>query len=347
MRPAQSGRASRIAWYQISVAERTLVNTSVDCAPSIARMTSRQQLEADVAGPRKAVDGGRMRGGDLDRLGVQALDDASARRRERRSGRQRLVEIGQRGRQSPHAHRRAAAQRSRASASSTCTPRLLDMSSCHSSTMTADRCARRSRQSARASISVRLSGVVTSAVGSRLFCRARADDAVSPVRTSTVQCGCNARAARASANPVSAASARSGVIHSAVSGGGASAAPAAPSTSGGIHAAYVLPMPVGACSRPLSPRANADQTSSWNGNGDQPCVANHARAGPKASDAGCVAAAGGASPRSASAFTRASRPARTSSGFLRIPAAAPRRKRRGASSRAAPASAATDVRRRP
>ncbi len=79
--------------------------------------------------------------------------------------------------------------------------------------------------------------MVTSAVGKRLFCRARADDAVSPVRTSTVQCGCNALAARASANPVSAASARSGVIHSAVSGGAASAAPAGPSTSGGIQAA--------------------------------------------------------------------------------------------------------------
>ena len=80
----------------------------------------------------------------------------------------------------------------RASASSTCTPRLVDRSSCHSSTMIADRWAKRSRQSARARSSVRLSGVVTSAVGRRLFCRARADDAVSPVRTSTVQCGCNA-----------------------------------------------------------------------------------------------------------------------------------------------------------
>ena len=37
--PAQSGRASRSAWYQISVCERTLVNTSVDFARSIARMT--------------------------------------------------------------------------------------------------------------------------------------------------------------------------------------------------------------------------------------------------------------------------------------------------------------------
>ena len=144
-----------------------------------------------MSGPREAVDGRRVRGGDLDGLGVQALDDARLRARDAGQALQRFVEIGQRGRQSPHLDRRPCAAH-RASASSTCTPRLLDISSCHSSTMTVDTCARRSRQSARASISVRLSGVVTSAVGSRLFCRARADDAVSPVRTSTVQCGCSA-----------------------------------------------------------------------------------------------------------------------------------------------------------
>ncbi len=72
--------------------------------------------------------------------------------------------------------------------------------------------------------------MVTSAVGSRRSCRARAALAVSPVRTSTCQCGCSAAAARASARPVSAASARSGVIHSSASGGGRSGAPASPRT---------------------------------------------------------------------------------------------------------------------
>ena len=159
---------------------------------------------------------------------------------------------------------------SRASASSVCTPRLVDRSSCHSSTTTASRCAKRSRQSARARNSVRLSGVVTSAVGSRLVCWARAGAAVSPVRTATVQCGRSAAAASASARPVSAASARSGVSHRSVSGGGSPAAPWGPRTSGGTAAASVLPMPVGACTRPERPAACARQTSSWNREGRHP-----------------------------------------------------------------------------
>jgi len=38
-------------------------------------------------------------------------------------------------------------------------------------------------------------------------------------------------------------------------------------------------MPVGAWMSPLSPRAYAAQTSSWNAKGAKPCAANHARAG--------------------------------------------------------------------
>ncbi len=121
---------------------------------------------------------------------------------------------------SPQTRSRGSRPRSRASASSVCTPRLVPISSCHSSTTIAPRCAKRSRQSARARNSVRLSGVVTSAVGSRLPWRARAAGPVSPVRTSTVQCGARSAAARARARPVSPASARSGVIQSRVSGGG-------------------------------------------------------------------------------------------------------------------------------
>ena len=56
--------------------------------------------------------------------------------------------------------------------------------------------AKRSRQSARASRSVRLSGVVTSAVGNFLPWRARAAAPVSPVRTSIVQWGARSAAAR-------------------------------------------------------------------------------------------------------------------------------------------------------
>ena len=149
---------------------------------------------------------------------------------------------------SAHVRSPGHALRRRASASSVCTPRLDDSSSCHSSTTIAARPAKRSRQSARARNSVRLSGVVTRAVGSRLLCFARAPAAVSPVRTSTVQCGRSAAAAEVSARPVSAASARNGVIHSSVRGGGRVGAALRPRTSGPTAAAGVLPIPVGACS---------------------------------------------------------------------------------------------------
>ena len=79
--------------------------------------------------------------------------------------RQRLVEVGERGRQTPDAElagARCAGARARARpARRAC----VDRSSCHSSTTIAARLAKRSRQSARDSSSVRLSGVVTSAVG--------------------------------------------------------------------------------------------------------------------------------------------------------------------------------------
>ncbi len=88
--------------------------------------------------------------------------------------------------------------------------------------------------------------MVTSAVGSRLSWRARSAVPVSPVRTPMVQCGASAAPARASASAVSPASARSGVIQSSASGGGACAVPAAPNSIGGTAAAYVLPVPVGA-----------------------------------------------------------------------------------------------------
>ncbi len=78
-----------------------------------------------------------------------------------RAATSRLASVADR----PQTRSSGRAARNRASASSTCTPRLLAISSCHSSTITAVIRAKRSRQSARDSISVRLSGVVTSAVG--------------------------------------------------------------------------------------------------------------------------------------------------------------------------------------
>jgi len=83
--------------------------------------------------------------------------------------------------------------------------------------------------------------VVTSTVGSRWFCAARSPDEVSPLRAPAVQAkrpsadkassgSCNARS-------VSAASARIGVIHSTVSGGGFFVAAAANAINAPSHTA--------------------------------------------------------------------------------------------------------------
>src|SRR5215207_8119359 len=83
----------------------------------------------------------------------------------------------------PHAVGSVGAQLlSLARASCTCTPRLLPSNSCHSSTTTIRTPPRTSFASARASRRDRLSGVVTSTVGSRWFCALRSAEAVSPLR---------------------------------------------------------------------------------------------------------------------------------------------------------------------
>ena len=185
----------------------------------------------------------------------------------------------------------------RASASCTCTPRLLPSSSCHSSATTSCTDCSASRASARASSSDRLSGVVTSTVGKRRLCAARSPLAVSPVRSPLVQCGARSASGPRSARNVSAASARMGVSHSTVSGGALAgsavasdsiAACAFLASAGGTkrikapsQTASVLPAPVVACSRPLRPSAMACQTSSWNGKGRWPRVASQSVARPK------------------------------------------------------------------
>ena len=74
-----------------------------------------------------------------------------------------------------------------AKASCTCTPRLLPSNSCHSSTTTICTLPNTSCASALASSSDKLSGVVTSTVGSRLFWALRSLAAVSPLRAPAVQ----------------------------------------------------------------------------------------------------------------------------------------------------------------
>ena len=113
--------------------------------------------------------------------------------------------------------------RSLAKASCTCTPRLLPISSCHSSTTTIFTLPSASRASARDSSTVRLSGVVTSTVGRRLFCALRSLAAVSPLRAPNVHglnspSACTALSASCNAPSVSAARARIGVSQITVRG---------------------------------------------------------------------------------------------------------------------------------
>jgi hypothetical protein len=122
---------------------------------------------------------------------------------------------------SPHTTSSGFQRRSRASASCTCTPRLLPSSSCHSSMMIMSRCLNCSRAAACESSRDSDSGVVISAPGRLLDWRARSAEPVSPVRAPKVQApitsGLAAPSSAADASSerwVSAASARIGVIHS-------------------------------------------------------------------------------------------------------------------------------------
>ena len=137
---------------------------------------------------------------------------------------------------------------SRASASCTWTPRLLPISSCHSSTMTVWTAASSSRAPSRVSIRLSDSGVVTSAVGKRRSWRARSAGAVSPVRMPTDQGTPRSSSGCLIARAESAASARIGVSQSTPSGGGAPARIRTPSAAARASApnqtAYVFPDPV-------------------------------------------------------------------------------------------------------
>ncbi len=55
MRPAQSGRASRSAWYQSSACERVFVNASRLRLDAISSHDGRQHRQAQVPGPREAL----------------------------------------------------------------------------------------------------------------------------------------------------------------------------------------------------------------------------------------------------------------------------------------------------
>ena len=114
--------------------------------------------------------------------------------------------------ESPHVRSAGRHVRSRARQSSVCTPRLVPINSCHSSTTTASRSAKKARASGWERRSDRLSGVVMSAVGGFLSWRPLAWLETSPVRRSTVHGRPRSTSGARRACSVSAASARSGVI---------------------------------------------------------------------------------------------------------------------------------------
>ena len=161
----------------------------------------------------------------------------------------------------PHVASSGRSERRRASASSACTPRFVESSSCHSSTTTVSSPAKISWASSSESRIDRDSGVVTRAVGHAARSRLRSAADVSPVRRPTVQpaaSGSGPASGSSRARNVSAASALSGVSQTT-----RMPAPAAPVRRiAPSQAASVLPVPVGAWSRPLSPAASAAHTSS-------------------------------------------------------------------------------------
>ena len=233
------------------------MKTSVERAFSIARIDLRQQLEADVTAPRKALDRRRPRRVDRDRLAVEALDDAArARARGPDEARQRLVEIGERRRQPPHAKLRARCARSRASASSTCTPRfdrhqlvpLVDDDGGEVREALAPVGARQQQRQALGRGDERggQSAFLARARRRRRVAGAHVDGPARLQRRGGARERepgvLRERAQRRDPEHAQAAAARPRV-------------PAGPRTSGPSHAAYVLPMPVGAWIRPDSPRA--------------------------------------------------------------------------------------------
>jgi hypothetical protein len=147
-----------MAWYQISVCDRVLVKTIVLAASSIAATTC-----GTIVVPRWPAHGKRSITGGISASTTTALRSTprtigpcfavgpTPSSASRAAARLPIVA------DSPQMRARGASVRTRASASSVCTPRFVPISSCHSSTTTARRSPNSSRTSGRVSISVKLS----------------------------------------------------------------------------------------------------------------------------------------------------------------------------------------------
>ena len=260
--PAHSGFSCSSSWYQISACERTLTKTSVLPDFSISATTG-----SCICLPRWPPQEKRpgLSGSSVSITSVLSIRPCTIvpvclpSSTCIASGRLPSVALN------PQTTSCGFQRRSRASASCTCTPRLLPISSCHSSTITVCTPFNSSRAFSRVNIRLSDSGVVTSALGKRRSWRARSAGGVSPVRLPTLQREPMSASGSCIARAESAASARIGVSHNTPSGGACGPCSgrfsAAARASAPNQTAKVLPEPVLACSRPLCPAAIAAQTS--------------------------------------------------------------------------------------
>ena len=216
--PAQSGRACKIAWYQSSDCERVLVNTRQVALAAISLMTCGNIVnpKCPAHGKRWAMSGSRV--SMISFFGTAPCTNVpSSCPSSVRIASTKFPSVAD----MPHTTSAGLKVFNRANANCVCTPRLLPISSCHSSTTTARTLFIRSAASARDSNPDRLSGVVTSTVGKRVFWALRSAAVVSPLLALIVQCAWFGSPNKTSsgncrARWVSAASARIGVIHSTV-----------------------------------------------------------------------------------------------------------------------------------
>ena len=263
-----SGRAAPIASYHRSACERVLVNTSVVEARSIAATTcGKSRIPMCPAHGNRSIGSG-IRVSISSRRGMRAdTSRASAARvgpTRAATASSRLASVAER----PHVTRLGRSDRSRSRASSVCTPRFVERSSCHSSTITVSSDPKISWESSSESRIESDSGVVTRAVGQLARSRRRSATEVSPVRTPIDQprtTGFGFASGSSSARTVSAASALSGVTQTTrrpANGFSFTASKSADRAIAPSQAASVLPVPVGAWSTPLALAATARHTCS-------------------------------------------------------------------------------------
>ena len=211
MMPAQSGRAAKICWYQISACPRVLVNTSV-----LPEDSSTGSNCGNIDNPRCPDQGKRSTSSGMSVvisvsrwMSANTIAPVSARvpnstcMASRKFPMVALI---------PHMHKPLANTFNLDSASSICTPLLVPSSSCHSSTTTACNPAKYSPVDFCDNRMCKLSGVVINTSGGFFFCFARCALLVSPVLFSTRQGKSRCRIKSLKAAVISGASARIGVI---------------------------------------------------------------------------------------------------------------------------------------